>query len=149
MILYNTRTQKLPLSTMFINNGSNIRKMFRYNETLMNNCGDYRIQEQVTSDVYYTYNALVTFNNTLDKDVKNAFTSLDKFLQEHEEIKESKDSRCKNYYDKMIYWNNKYKKDSSDTTIKEIKSDVQDLMRFLAKQEIVKKSGCNLKRNYF
>lgn len=49
----------------------------------------------------------------------------------------------------MIYWNNKYKKDSSDTTIKEIKSDVQDLMRFLAKQEIVKKSGCNLKRNYF
>lgn len=45
----------------------------------MSNCGDYRIQEQITSDVYYAYNALVTFNNTLDKDVKNAFTSLDKF----------------------------------------------------------------------
>ena len=149
MILYNTRTQKLPLSTDFYTNNANALKMFRYNETLMSNCGDYRIQEQVTSDVYYTYNVLVAFNNTLDNDVKNAFTSLNKFLQEHEEIKESKDSRCKNYYDKMNYWNNKYKKDSSDTTIKEIKSDVQDLMRFLAKQEIVKKSGCNLKRNYF
>lgn len=149
MILYNTRTQKLPLSTDFYTNNANALKMFRYNETLMSNCGDYRIQEQVTSDVYYTYNALVTFNNTLDKNVINAFTSLDKFIQEHEEIKESKDSRCKSYYDKMIYWNNKYKTESSDTTIQAIQSDVQDLMRFLAKQEIVKESGCNLKRNYF
>jgi len=149
MILYNTRTQKLPLSTDFYTNNANALKMFKYNETLMSNCGDYRIQEQITLDVYYIYNALVTFNNTLDKDVKNAFTSLDKFLQEHEEIKESKDSRCKNYYEKMIYWNNRYKTDSSDTTIQAIQSDVQDLMRFLAKQEIVKESGCNLKRNYF
>ncbi len=149
MILYNTRTQKLPLSIDFYTNNANALKMFRYNETLMSNCGDYRIQEQVTSDVYYTYNALVTFNNTLDKNVINAFTSLDKFIQEHEEIKESKDSRCKSYYDKMIYWNNKYKTESSDTTIQAIQSDVQDLMRFLAKQKIVKESGCNLKRNYF
>lgn len=149
MILYNTRTQKLPLSTDFYTNNANALKMFKYNETLMSNCGDYRIQEQVTSDVYYTYNALVTFNKTLDKDVKNAFSSLDKFLQEHEEIKESKDSRCKNYYDKMFYWNNKYKIDSSDNTIQAIQSDVQDLMRFLAKQDIVKESGCNIKRNYF
>ena len=49
----------------------------------------------------------------------------------------------------MVYWNNKYKIDSSDNTIQAIKSDIQDLMRFLAKQEIVKESGCNLKRNYF
>ena len=49
----------------------------------------------------------------------------------------------------MIYWNNKYKTESSDTTIQAIQSDVQDLMRFLAKQKIVKESGCNLKRNYF
>lgn len=149
MILYNTRTQKLSLSTDFYTNNANALKMFRYNETLMSNCRDYRIQEQITSDVYYTYNALVTFNNTLDKDVKNAFSLLDKFLQEHEEIKESKDSRCKNYYDKMFYWNNKYKIDSSDNTIQAIQSDVQDLMRFLAKQDIVKESGCNIKRNYF
>lgn len=149
MILYNTRTQKLPLSIDFYTNNANALKMFRYNETLMSNCGDYRIQEQVTSDVYYTYNALVTFNNTLDKNVINAFTLLDKFIQEHEEIKESKDSRCKSYYDKMIYWNNKYKTESSETTIQAIQSDVQDLMRFLAKQKIVKESGCNLKKNYF
>ena len=90
MILYNTRTQKLPLSTEFYTNNVNALKMFRYNETLMTNWGDYRIQEQVTSDVYYTYN-----------------------------------------------------------TIQTIIIDVQDLMRFLAKQEIVKESGCNLKRNYF
>ena len=149
MILYNTRTQKLPLSTDFYTNNANALKMFKYNETLMSNCGDYRIQEQITSDVYYTYNALVTFNNTLDKNVINAFTLLDKFIQEHEEIKESKDSRCKSYYDKMIYWNNKYKTESSETTIQAIQSDVQDLMRFLAKQKIVKESGCNLKKNYF
>lgn len=149
MILYNARTQKLPLSTDFYTNNANALKMFRYNETLMSNCGDYRIQEQVTSDVYYTYNALVTFNNSLDKNVTNAFTSLYKFIQEHEEIKESKDSRCKSYYEKMVYWNNKYKIDSSDNTIQAIKSDIQDLMRFLAKQDIVKESRCNLKRNYF
>lgn len=149
MILYNTRTQKLPLSIGFYTNNANALKMFRYNETLMSNCGDYKIQEQVTSDVYYTYNALVTFNNTLDKNVINAFISLYKFIQEHEEIKESKDSRCKSYYDKMVYWNNKYKIDSSDNTIQAIKSDIQDLMRFLAKQDIVKESRCNLKRNYF
>lgn len=149
MILYNTRTKKLPLSTMFINNESNMLKMFNYNESLMSSCGNYTIQEQITSDVYHTYNSLVSFNNTLDKDVINAFTSLDKFLQEHEEIKQSKDNRCKSYYDKMFYWNNKYKLDSSDTSIQAIKSDVQDLMRFLAKLEIVKESGCNLKKNYF
>lgn len=149
MILYNTRTQKLPLSIDFYTNNINALKMFRYNATLMSNCGDYRIQEQVTSDVYYTYNTLVTFNNNLDKDVINAFKTLDNFLQEHEEIKESKDSRCKNYYVKMFYWNNRYKNDSSDTIVQTIQSEVQDLMRFLAKQEIIKESGCNLKRNYF
>ena len=149
MILYNTRTQKLPLSIDFYTNNANALKMFRYNETLMSNCGDYKIQEQVTSDVYYTYNALVTFNNTLDKNVINAFISLDKFLQEHEEIENSRDSRCKSYYGKMIYWNNKYKIDSSDNSIQAIQSDVQDLMGFLAKQDIVKDSRCNLKRNYF
>lgn len=149
MILYNTRTEKLPLSTEFYNNKANALKMFRYNETLMNNCGDYKIQEQITSDVFYTYNALVTFNNTLDSDVTNAFNSLDKFLLEHEKIKDSKDNRCKNYYDKMTYWNNKYKTDLSDNTIQAIKSNIQDLMRFLAKQEIIKESGCNIKRNYF
>ena len=149
MILYNTRTDKLPLSTEFYNNHANGLKMFRYNETLMNNCGDYKIQEQITSDVYYTYNALVKFNNTLDKEVINAFNILDKFLQEHKEVKNSKDNKCKNYYEKMLYWNNKYKGDSSDSSVQTIISDVQDLMRFLAKQEIIKESGCNLKRNYF
>lgn len=149
MILYNTRTQKLPLSIDFYTNNTNALKMFRYNETFMSNYGDYRIQEQVTSDVYYTYNALVTFNNNLDKDVINAFKTLDNFLQEYEEIKESKDSRCKNYYVQMFYWNNRYKNASSDTIVKTIQSDGQDLMRFLAKQEIIKEFGCNLKRNYF
>lgn len=149
MIIYNTRTNKLPLSTMFINNESNMRKMFNYNETLMSNCGSYEIQEQVTSDVYNTYNILVDFNNKLDKNVIDAFNALDNFLHEHEEIKNSKDTKCRTYYDKMFYWNNKYKIDSSDNSVKAIISDIQDLMRFLAKQEIVKESGCNLKKNYF
>lgn len=43
MILYNTRIQKLPLSIDYYTNNANVLKMFRYNETLMNNCGDYRI----------------------------------------------------------------------------------------------------------
>ena len=112
--------------------------MFRYNETLMSNCEDYKIQEQVTSDVYYTYNALVAFNNTLDKNVINAFTSLDKFIQEHEDIKESKDSRCKSYYDKMIYWNNKYKTESSDATIKLSESTINLIKEYKKWQEAYK-----------
>lgn len=92
---------------------------------------------------------LVEFNNKLDKNVINAFVTLDNFLREHEEIKTSKDIKCRTYYDKMLYWNNKYKTDSSDNSVKAIESDIQDLMRFLAKQEMVKESGCNLKNNYF
>ena len=51
MILYNTRTQKLPLSTDFYTNNANALKMFRYNETLMSNCRDYRIQEQMLKSI--------------------------------------------------------------------------------------------------
>lgn len=98
MILYNTRKQKLPLSIDFYTKNANALKMFRYNETLMSNCGDYKIQEQVTSDDYYTYNALVTFNNTLDKNVINAFISLDKFLQGHEVI----ESTCDHILRKIV-----------------------------------------------
>ena len=57
--------------------------MFRYDETLMSNCGDYRIQEKVTCDVYYTYNALVDFNNSLDKGNDSSFEVLDKYIKEH------------------------------------------------------------------
>lgn len=45
MVLYNTRTQKLPLSIDFYTSNANALKMFRYDETLMSNCGDYKIQE--------------------------------------------------------------------------------------------------------
>ena len=49
----------------------------------------------------------------------------------------------------MFYWNKKYKLDSSDKSVNEIISKVQNLLRGLEKQGIVKKSSCNLKRNYY
>ena len=81
MIIYSTRTNKLPTSTEFYNNKTNGLKMFRYDETLMSNCGDYRIQEKVTCDVYYTYNALVDFNNSLDKRNDSSFEVLDNLIE--------------------------------------------------------------------
>lgn len=149
MIIYTTRTKRLPTSTQFYNNDSNIRKMFQYDENLMNHCGDYRVQEQVTSDVFNLYNALINFNNSLDKRTNESFKNIDRFIEEHEEIKTSRDYKCRNYYEKIVYWNNKYKLDSSEKSLNEIKSDIQDIMKYLAKQEIIKESGCNLKENYY
>ena len=148
MIIYNTRTNKLPTSTEFYNNKTNGLKMFRYDETLMSNCGDYRIQEKVTCDVYYTYNALVDFNNSLDKRNDSSFEVLDKYIKEHSDIKESRDRKCINYYDKMYYWYNSYTTSPSEEKLKKICTEIQQLMKYLERQGIVKESGCNLKRNY-
>lgn len=149
MIIYTTRTKRLPTSTQFYNNERNIRKMFQYDENLMSHCEDYKIQEQVTSDVLYTYNALVDFNNSIDKRTSESFESLNRFVQEHENVKNSRDYKCRNYYDKFIHWIGKYKKDSSSKSIDEIKEDIKGIMKYLAKQEIVKESGCNIKQNYY
>lgn len=148
MIIYSTRTNKLPTSTEFYNNETNGLKMFKYDETLMSNCGDYKIQEKVTCDVYYTYNALVDFNNSLDKRNDSFFEVLDKYLKEHSDIKESRDRKCINYYDKMYYWYNSYTTSPLEEKYKKICSEIQQLMKYLERQGIVKESGCNLKRNY-
>ena len=149
MIIYTTRTKRLPTSTQFYNNESNIRKMFKYDENLMNHCGDYRVQERITSDVFYTYNTLIDFNNSFEKNIEESFKVIERFIIEHEEVRTSKDYKCRNYFEKFIYWDKKYKSDSSEESLNEIKKDIQDIMRFLAKQEIIKESNCNLKNNYY
>ena len=45
--------------------------------------------------------------------------------------------------------NNKYKLDSSDESVNDIIKKVQKLLSDLDKQGIIKKSSCNLKRNYY
>ncbi len=149
MIIYTTRTKRLPTSTQFCNNQSNMWKMFDYDENLMKHCGDISIQERVTCDVFYTYNALIDFNNSFDKNTDDSFKALEKFINEHNEVRDSRDYKCRNYFEKIVYWNNKYKTDKSEESIEEIKTDIQNIMKYLAKQEIIKESGCNLKSNYY
>lgn len=149
MIIYSVRTKKLPLSSDFIQNNSNALKLFNYDSSLMSNLGNIIIQERVASDVYYTYHTLVNFNNLLDVSISSAFKELNDYINNHSVIKESRDYRCRNLYDEMSYWNKKYKLDSSDKSVNEIISKIQNLLRGLEKQGIVKKSSCNLKRNYY
>lgn len=149
MIIYSARTKKLPLSSDFIQNNSNAFKLFNYDSSLMSNLGNIIIQERVASDVYYTFHTLVNFNNLLDVSISSAFKELNDYINNHSEIKESRDYRCRNLYDEMEYWNNKYKLDSSSESIKQICDKVQKLLEQLAKQKIVKKSSCNLKKNYY
>lgn len=149
MIIYSARTKKLPLSSDFIQNNSNAFKLFNYDSSLMSNLGNIIIQERVASDVYYTYHTLVNFNNLLDVSISSAFKELNDYINNHNEIKESRDYRCRNLYDEMEYWNNKYKLDSSSESIKQICDKVQKLLEQLEKQKIVKKSSCNLKKNYY
>lgn len=149
MIIYSARTKKLPLSSDFIQNNSNAFKLFNYDSSLMSNLGNIIIQERVASDVYYTYHTLVNFNNLLDVSISSAFKELNDYINNHSEIKESRDYRCRNLYDEMEYWNNKYKLDSSSESIKQICDKVQKLLEQLEKQKIVKKSSCNLKKNYY
>lgn len=115
----------------------------------MSNLGNIIIQERVASDVYYTYHTLVNFNNLLDVSISSAFKELNDYINNHSEIKESRDYICRNLYDEMEYWNNKYKLDSSSESIKQICDKVQKLLEQLEKQKIVKKSSCNLKKNYY
>lgn len=149
MIIYSARTKKLPLSSDFIQNNSNAFKLFNYDSSLMSNLGNIIIQERVASDVYYTYHTLVNFNNLLDVSISSAFKELNDYINNHSEIKESRDYRCRNLYDEMEYWNNKYKLDLSSESIKQICDKVQKLLEQLEKQKIVKKSSCNLKKNYY
>lgn len=149
MIIYSAWTKKLPLSSDFIQNNSNAFKLFNYDSSLMSNLGNIIIQERVASDVYYTFHTLVNFNNLLDVSISSAFKELNDYINNHSEIKESRDYRCINLYDEMEYWNNKYKLDSSSESIKQICDKVQKLLEQLAKQKIVKKSSCNLKKNYY
>ncbi len=149
MIIYSIRTKKLPLSDDFIHNNSNVIKMFNYDYNLMSSLGNIILQERVNKDVYYTYYTLVQFNNLLDVNVISAFNELNEYLENHNEIKESRDYRCRNLYDEMFYWNNKYKLDSSDESVNDIIKKVQKLLSDLDKQGIIKKSSCNLKKNYY
>lgn len=140
--------KKMPTTPEFNYNISNEYKMFSYDYDLMG-CGKLKTsQQRVTEDVYYTYNTLVDFNNSLDKRNDSSFEILDKYLREHEEIKQSDDRKCINYYDNMYYWFNSYTTSPSEERFKKICDEIQQLMKYLERQGIVKESGCNLKRNY-
>lgn len=149
MILYNCRTKKLPTTPNFDYNQTNQLKMFKYNFELMNNPKLRKhSQQRITEDVYYTYNALVTFNNSLAKKDNLAFEGIKYYIDSHIEIKQSDDNKCKTYYEKMEVWYKRYMSNPTPEQYKIICDEIQQLMKFLTKQEIIKESGCNLKRNY-
>lgn len=149
MIVYNCRTKKLPTTPDFIHNITNEYKMFAYNLDLMSHCGDIEKQDLVTKDVYYTYTTLVSFNNSLDKEYKFAFDLLKNYLENHSEVKESLDRKCQSYYEKMDVWYKRYNSNPTDKVLEEIRAELQALMKYLEKQNIIKESGCNLKSNYY
>ena len=145
MIIYSAKTKKIPLSEDVYNNIGNFFKLREYDIDLFTSSD----HNKLARDVYNTYYTLVSFNNLLDMNVDNAFSILDKYISEHSETKTSVDFRCRNLYDEMYYWNNKYKLDSSDKSVNEIIKKVQSVLSQLAKQGIVKESSCNLKSNYY
>lgn len=149
MILYNCRTKKLPTTPDFNYNPTNQYKMFRYDFDLFQNAKNMTSQQRITEDVYYTYTTLVKFNNLLDKGNDSAFSILDEYILSHQEIKSSDDRRCRNYYEKMELWYKRYTSNPTKERYDEICKEIQQFMKFLAKQEIVKESGCNLKQNYY
>ncbi len=87
MIIYTCRTKKILTTPDFIYDISNEYKMFAYNSDLMSNCGCIEKQDLVTKDVYYTYNTLVSFNNSLDNGNNNAFDLLKDYLENHPVLK--------------------------------------------------------------
>lgn len=149
MIIYSTKTNKLPVSDDILYSSSNFFKLYCYDKNLLC-CGKgFEYQKRFAKDVFNTYYSLVNFNNLLDVNVHNAFLELNIFIEDNPEIKNSVDFRCRSLYDEMEYWNNKYKLDSSSESVKQICDKVQKLLEQLEKQEIVKKSSCNLKKNYY
>ena len=102
------------------------------------------------NQIYYTYNMLTSFNTDIDlSNVKTAIKKLREKLDKHTEIKESKDYKCRNYYDKMCDWCNLYMQYPTEDVAKRICNEVQKILEHLCKQGIVKKSGCNLKKNFY
>lgn len=147
MIVYSAKTKKIPISKDIQYSSSNFFKMMEYDKNLF--FDDNTDKYKMTSDVYYTYHSLVNFNNLLDVNVENAFSELNDFIISHDEIKTSQDFRCRNLFDEMTYWNNKYKTNPSKESVNQIIDKIQELLKRLAKQGLVKESSCNLKRNYY
>lgn len=149
MILYSCRTNKLPTKPDFDYNITNQFKMFNYDFDMFQNHRYKTSQQRITEDVYYTYTTLVSFNNSLDKDITSSFEILDKYLTSHTEVTDSDDRRCREYYEKMGRWYKRYISNPSENVYKEICDEIQTLMKYLKKIGIVKESGCNLKKNYY
>lgn len=149
MILYSCRTNKLPTKPDFDYNITNQFKMFNYDFDMFQNQKCKTSQQRITEDVYYTYTTLVNFNNSLDKGNASSFEILDEYLTSHTEITDSDDRRCQSYYDKMDRWYKRFTSNPSEKIYKEICDEIQSLMKYLKKNEIVKESGCNLKKNYY
>lgn len=148
MIIYSAKTDKVPWSDKEWSFTNNFYRTLNYNSDLFEPDG--RGYFKIMNQIYYTYNMLTSFNTDIDlSDVKTAIRKLKKELDKHPEIKESKDYKCRNYYNKMCDWCDLYVQYPTENVSKRISNEVQKTLEYLCKQGIVKISGCNLKKNFY
>lgn len=152
MIIYNAKTKKVPLNLKEWNLLNTFKCVERYDSKYIIVNGNTKsiVSWDVASDIHFTYNTMVKFNNDLiNGNNQLAFDSLYNMLQEHPEIKNSIDYKCRNYYNEMYSWYNVYINYPTEKTYKRICDEIQKTLNHLCKQGIVQESSCNLKRNYY
>lgn len=152
LIIYSAKTNKVPLNNELWNGVVNFKKIKNYNINLLEINENYTTIKDwsVIDDIHNTYNILVEFNNKLEKgNSLQTFIYLKENLDKHQEIKNSIDYKCRSYYDKMTFWYNLYMSNQTEKIYLRICDEVQDTLKYLAKQGIVKISGCNLKKNFY
>ncbi len=154
MVIYSAKTKKVPLNLKEWNELNNYKCIARYNSLydIFDKNGDYDWKESsnLISDIHYTYNILVLFNNELTHgNKKEVFDKLKENLDNHSDIKDSSDFMCRDYYEKMLYWYNLYTSKPTEETYKTICKEIQQVLKHLTKLGIVKESSCNLKSNYY
>jgi len=148
LVIYSAKTDKVPWSDKEWSFTNNYYRALNYNSDLFDGSGYGYFK--IMNEIYYTYNMLTTFNTDIDlRDMKLAIKKLRENLDKHPEIKNCKDYKCRNYYDKMCGWCNLYMQYPTEQVSKRICDEVQTTLEHLCKQGIVKISGCNLKKNFY
>ena len=119
LIIYSAKTDKVPLNLKEWNLYKSYLKVKNYNP-------DYQSCDfGLIGDVYHTYTILVSFNNGLASGNNiQVFEELNKNLNDHLEIENSKDNKYRYYYSKMCCWYNQYRNNPEDNTYKKICKDV-------------------------
>lgn len=151
MLIYGYKGKKCPKSTDCYYCEKNIWALIYYNIDLFN---DSKVNTEIwLRHVYYSYNTLCKFNNSLVNTYEvneNYISSIEfirNYLEQNLDIETSVDSKCRNIYDHLRIW---YKRlVNNPNSLDDIKWEVAKTMKYYEKQEIFRVASINLKRNYY